>query len=638
MAIRRTQDMPPPRPSARYAAWSSIRLKPKTSAGLTTVGQLVFTVCVFSLAAATGFGGDILPQIPADAKMVVIIRDPAGFAERVNRLVCRIKPDSPPRNVQSLFSSFRLPPNSIDDKEPVALAFLPGGIGNSLPVLIFRPRSEVRWPTPDPEQPVTVARLDGTCFGRDDGWVFASESQRPVLRALRGKTRRSLSQVLGDREKSLLDECDTLVRVRMDAWQPEIGQALGMIRVFGNMGAMGSDDLQSRAQAAAIGWFADGVGKVAGDMSVMDLGLKLDDEGARFIHYHAFKPDSGVANYLKSITRVGGDIWRGLERRPFLFAFAWDAKTKHDSGIMQDLVTRMMKVPGMECTTTQPAMVRLLGDCEKFYRRERASATLVDFTKQGHLGILGVKDFDNAAEGVQLLRRISEDGSQVMDAFAPSWASGGEFRSVKRGGLDVLEMSFTSCKLDGKNRAMMEAIYGKDALYQIAPLGKDTLAYAISTDNSAIEKLASAACGKSPSVGKFPAVAAITRILPRDPCMVAFIDVKRATRFLPAFSKADETLEVGKKHITLRSAGPDSRPMLRPREQNDLPDSAGPLIGWAMTSGPDWVRGEAYMSQDDIVKSVPLLKRMSQDFKDAEAKPAPQMRRMKVRVVEQKGE
>lgn len=570
--------------------------------------------------------GDILPQIAADSPLVIVVRDPKRFTDRTNQLVCRIKPGTPPKSIQSLISSIRLPADSIDESAPMAIVYPPGGMTGNRPVLIFKPATIDRWAVAaDPDQPVTVAKLGATCFGRRDEWVFACESQKPVLRALRASTRRSLASALDEQERSLLDQSDTLLRVRVDAWQAEIRQALTFMRFFGNAGTIGSDDMQSQAQAAAIGWFVDGVAKICADMTVMDLGLKIDDEGVRFVHYHAFKPKSSVATYLNGIHRTGGDIWRGLDRRPFLAAFAWDAKAAQGCGIMQDLMGRMMKMPGMGGAATQPAMSQLLSDCESFYHREQAAATLIDFSPRGTLGIFGAKRFEDPAEGVKLLQRISEQGSQVMDAFAPSWASGGEFKSVRRGDLDLMEMAFSSCKENNKSRAFIEAIYGKDAVYQIAAFGKDSLAFAISDDPSAIEQLVKSMSGEAPTLSKLPAIVRISKRLPSHPCMVAFVDVERATRFLPAVAQTDESIEVGNGRVSVHSAGGHRRAIRRSEQPIELPKDSGPLIGWAMTTGPDWVRGEAYMSVDDVVNSVPLVKRMSQDFKAAEktASPAP---------------
>lgn len=609
--------------------------------GLTPLSRIGFAASLCLLTAAPLPAGDILPQIAGEAPLVLIVRDPRRFTERTNQLLARIKPGTPPKTVQSLINtSIRLPPNAIDESAPIAVMYSAGGMSANRPVLIFKPATEERWlVAADPDQPIAVARLGTTCYGRRGEWVFASESQRPILRALRASGKRSLASALDERERALFDQSDTLVRMRMGAWQTEIGQALGFLRMFGNVGAIGSDDLQSQAQSAAVGWFLDGVAKVATDMSVLDLGLTIDDAGIRFVHYHAFKPDSNAAKYLRGVHHNGGDIWRGLEARPFLAAFAWDAKSEQDSSVMQDLMQRIMKISSLSGASTQPAMTQLLHDCENFYHREQAAATLVDFSPRGTLGIYGVKKFEDPAEGVRLLQRISEQGSQVMDAFAPSWASGGEFKQVDRGGLDVLEMSFASCKDTNKSRALIEAIYGKDAVYQLAALGKDSLGYAISNDSGAIELLARSVAGKAPSLGAMPAVARISKHLPDKPCMVAVVDVERATRFLPAFSQADQAVSVGSNRIEIHAGGPSlDRPLPRIRSSDDMPKGPGPLIGWAMTTGPNWVRGEAYMSQDDAVNSVPLLKRMSQEFKAAEERSASQTRRTKIRVIEQKGD
>jgi hypothetical protein len=171
-------------------------------------------------------------------------------------------------------------------------------------------------------------------------------------------------------------------------------------------------------------------------------------------------------------------------------------------------------------------------------------------------------------------------------------------------------MEFTGRRLPSKDRALVEAIYGPHAVYQIAQADEGCVVYCVTPDQDGIVRLAQAARGEIPAFSSMPPVNDILRRLPERPHVVALADIRNFSRFAPRMAEL-ERIGAGLSHRRSRTSPAGSVP---PLAEPSGQESFGPLVAWAMVVAPTSLRGEAYMSRSDIARSVPLLQQMAQEI------------------------
>ncbi len=577
-----------------------------------------------SAALATAARAELLENVPAKAALVIVVRDPDALSGRLTRLVRKIKPDSQPMTVDRMFNELGLPAGTISGRKPVAIVINSADDVYEPPVIVFQPLELGKFMvTADASSAAPVAKitLNGAkprFVSIQNGWAVVGPRAQSVRRVLRSAEQSNLLNALGDQERAVYEKSDTFLHLSMDEWQGKVTQALGIMRLIGTSASMASDSPDGQVHSVVLEWLANGLGRVAADMDSTALAFTLDDHGARFTHFHSFKPKSRVAQYLGRLKMADVDPWIGLNRRPFLAAFAWNWSNPDDASIMADFMKKISAIPGLCADADKAANDKFVRACESYYRKLETSAAVFDLTPDRHLRLSGTSRFPDAAEGMRLIREISLESSQLMSSFAPTWACDGDFSESKRDGLDISAMSFASRQLPPRERAMVDALYGPNAAYELAAIDDHIVGYSVSPDPNDIVRLARAAQGKIPAFSAAPGVAEMLTTLPEHPCLVAIADVDRVTRFAPYLASLDSQIDI--QVSPTKSDKDKAAPKEAPAKESgskvaavrDNSQPQGPLIGWALVTGPTWIRGELVMTEQDVVRSVPLVQRMSQ--------------------------
>jgi len=592
---------------------------------------------------------ELLENVPAKAALVIVVRDPDALSGRLTSLVRKIKPDSQPMTVDRMFNELGLPAGTISGRKPVAIVIPSANDVYEPPVIVFRPLELGKFKvTADASTAAPVAKitLNGAkprFVAIQNGWAVVGSRAQSVRRVLRGAGQSNLMNALSDQERGVYEKSDTFLHLSMDEWQGKVTQALGIMRLIGTSASMASDSPDGQVHSVVLEWLANGLGRVAADMDSTALAFSLDNRGARFTHFHSFKSKSRVAQYLGRLKMADVDPWMGLDRRPFLAAFAWNWSNSDDPRIMADFIKKIAAIPGLCTDAEKSANDKFVRACESYYQKLETSAAVFDLTPDRHLRLSGTSRFPDAAEGLRLLREISLESSQLMSSFAPTWACDGDFSETKRDGLDISAMSFAARKLPPRERAMVDALYGPNAAYELAAIDEYIVGYSVSPDPNDIVRLARAAQGKIPAFSAAPGVAEMLASLPEHPCLVAIADVDRVTRFAPYLASLDSQIDIqvsttkSDKDMPAPTDAPATEPASKDTAVSEKPhaQAQGPLIGWALVTGPNWIRGELVMSEQDVVRSVPLVQRMSQKLATADDAPTTRTKQTRIKIERQ---
>ncbi len=604
----------------------------------------VILTVLMSAAWVAAARAELLENVPARAALVIVVRDPDALSGRLTSLVRKIKPDSQPMTVDRMFNELGLPAGTISGRKPVAIVIQSADDVYEPPVIVFQPMELAKFTvTADASSAAPVAKitLNGAkprFVAIHNGWAVVGPRALSVRRVLRSAEQGNLLNALGDQERAVYEKSDTFLHLSMGEWQGKVTQALGIMRLIGTSASMASDSPDGQVHSVVLEWLANGLGRVAADMESTALAFTLDDRGARFTHFHSFKPKSRVAQYLGRLKMADVDPWMGLNRRPFLAAFAWNWSNSDDASIMADFMKKIAAIPGLCTDTDKSASDKFVRACESYYQKLETSAAVFDLTPDRHLRLSGTSRFPDAAEGMRLIREISLESNQLMSSFAPTWACDGDFSETKRDGLDISAMSFAARKLPPRERAMVDALYGPNAAYELAAINDHIVGYSVSPDPNDIVRLARAAHGRIPAFAAAPGVTEMLASLPEHACLVAIADVDRVTRFAPYLASLDSQIDI--QVSTTKSNADKPAQTDSPAAESGSKDAAGhqkphpqgPLIGWALVTGPTWIRGELVMTEKDVVRSVPLVQRMSQKLAATDDAQSTRIKQTKIKI------
>ncbi|HVP10688.1 MAG TPA: hypothetical protein VMV94_05805 [Phycisphaerae bacterium] len=566
-------------------------------------------------------GGDPLTLIPPDVAGVIAFRDLDATAEKLNRFIKGLNPDSSGIDVAALGEWLDLAPGSWDTSKPVVLILTQPSLdilteaefSDTTVVLAFTPKDAARYAAPAGGREDAVRRMERA--GREyyvavrDGVVFCSGKRR-VMRMMRGiAPSESFAATLDDQQKELYAKSDLFVHLPMAGWRERINM---LALLAGNMMRLGiaveEDASLMESGRLMLDWSTDGLRSMVEQMESFTLSLAFDADRFRLSHYHTFRSDGSVSKYLRQVKRSGIDLWATLPDRPFyvLAGFDWQCPPDVSVGVrFQDYML------GAEAATERlsPELRQaILEQATACHKQTKGSYLMVTSPpdRLRPVQIIGGYFMENADEGGRQLRFVQENSTEALPGFVGS-GHAGKFERRERDGQEYYELRFDPGAMSDGVRRQMSALYGEDFRIQGASVGQNYLMYAMSDDAKFLPEILRTE-SEGQNVGKNSRVHDIVRCLPPDPHGLVVLDLGRALSAAPYMAR-----------LSLDRGEPESRTGKRPPgaatpSAGDEVVVNGPLLGWACVIRPTSFSGHLVISAKDAVETARIARKVAREF------------------------
>lgn len=586
--------------------------------------------------------GLALPNIHAETPVIIVCRSLDRSLERLSELYKKLGAERQAYPIGAL-EELGLSDNDIDFSAPILLAIATPEFDRR-PVVIFRPVDDSRWRPPPPPPGgaparaiFRVQRASGRTLyvGRRDDWVYAGSVPRDIRRLMR-PSERPLQAALDTTEKELLHRSDLFVRAWVPAWQSKLAQLLVLGRsAIAIAGTAANGDEASRFQTASVNWMLDGASVLIRDLRSTSLALEASPRGIRLTHYHTFENGSTASEYLSKTEHADIRPWVGMPRRSFLVAFASNWNNPRDGDLMISLIESIFR----DTATTGPAPAgeaALRESYAGFCKQLRATTSVLDMTGDGHMETVGVYHVRDADTAMRQMDELSRRSTLLLSEISPGLAIPAPYERSKIDGVEVLQASYAKSRSSAHPVSCdFVTMFGTDAVGQVARAGDHLLVSSLSNEPARIAAACRAARDGDTGFAGEPRVAALLRELPERPHFVAIANLNRGARFLPFMvTRAQQGGAAPPSRVMVSNAdvpappAPPAPPVTPP----ECLDGGDPVAGWAVVAGPTWVRGEAFISGDDLARAIPLLVQLGRELRgSAEAEP-PAKSRVVVRV------
>lgn len=547
-----------------------------------------------------------LSIVPASSAAVLVFKNPDDMVAKTTALLGRLYPayrsipaETLAADFVDLEREFGLPPGTCDFSSQLVVLLPKPSLDASGLVLAFTPR--------EPERFAKFAGR-GSRWGRHiqhdgksayvtvrDGVGLVTKKRRAMQSVLAAPAEGFMPARLDARTRSMLQSDDAVLILPMEKWRPLARPYLRLLSTLFKVSVSSQQVAKADAEATRrmVDWFIVRAFRAMDQMEEMAIGLRLDESGVRLTHHHAFDPTQSVARYIQTVRRGSHARWAHLPDRPFVMAFAANWRSPEDGAAMADLLSHLFACE--ELSANVPAKVREdLVDCTRqFYNAMRGGNMMVAVPEQGAppLEFIGTYVLEDAANGLALLRKIEQGSCHAAASFLPSGGYKTVTRTHRRGGLEYDEIRFDRKALDPRTLAVMSAMYGEDCLVRQAAVG-DRVVYALG--NQGVGDFVRLCRSAAPRMG-LAQNASLRRLeghLPREANMIMVLDLGRAFSLGSVFAS-----------ITNADASP--------RIEFPVEGSkSGPFAGWAGVVRDNGFTGELWISADDLLRGVEIVKKL----------------------------
>lgn len=495
-----------------------------------------------------------------------------------------------------------IPGEAIDLGSPVALVYFEPGVGNERPVVVFRRVRESEWSrrfaavASAPADGAIHRLTDGehSLYVADrDGWTIAGRSRRDVRRLIRPRGE-VLTTALTDDERARISASDAFVYVDVRAWQPRIAPILALMKLLSAASSQ-QNDAFAETNAAITDWFFSGTSRIIGEMTTVSIALCIDDAGFHVTHEHHFQPEGEVDRYVGSVSKTGGNPWRGIDDRPFLAAFNFAWQSSRDDSIARSMMNRLLASPGIKQQIGDEDAAGVLDSMMRLSTDMHGGAYVFSLTGDGHMQFVTQHRYDDARAHVPVLRSVVDRCFALAGVVLHGLGPSSTFEERRTGDATYFETKFDLEAMSREERIAFQRIYGPAVYYQFGATTDDLLTYYMGSDRDAWGELVRCAGKDRRTLASNPRIAELERQLAADRVMTAVVDLravaKLATRVVASSARTSE-----RPATTAESAPP------RPDEPQ------GPLLGWSVSFQPQRIRGEGHISRADAAQSVALFK------------------------------
>lgn len=581
-------------------------------------------LCLLSGVAAT-WADELLRRIPAEAPLTLIVRNPGRSFERLNGLIARLglQSDGGQRGyLDGPLGLFGLSSADVRLDQPIAFVFLNAEFDRPA-VAMFRPTDASRWcapPTTQPAAGLTIKRIDhpgGDFYAAQVGDLVLLGRSRRDVRSLARLPRQSLADGLDAQEQPLLQRSDVAIRVWVPAWRAKLtGLLVGLKAALALTRDGSSSDMQKRLEGASVDWVMDGAAALIRDARSTLLSIEAGPDAVRFSHYHSFDPASELGQYLSRTRQDIEDPWVGLPARTFAIAFAMNWRNPGDGGLMRSLLDRAgwpYADRSAEAATSQETDTIKSRICG-FYDSIAGSSLITDISSEGRLETFGAFEVENAKALIERMVSVSRECAEILDEMSPCFGVPSEFRRAEHSGIELWEASLASVPTARRNEvvANVESLFGPGAVSRMVMAGESRVLTGVSASADAAEALCRESRSRSSErFASDPAVARLLKELPPRPHVVFLANVHRASRLAPFAMAVSSHAQA----VAVAGGGAKAVAPVPPLPPCEPMKGGDPLALYGATMGPTWVRGTAYISGEDLAKSVPLLVELGREMR-----------------------
>lgn len=564
------------------------------------------------LASSSVWATDILESIPADVPGVIIFPNFQKASEHLVQFVKKVDASYDGSELDDLGVGLNLEPGTWVKTEPVVLILTRPEMDRTSLVVAYVPKDEAAIRKQLGGR-VNVVRRCTDANGQHffmmlkDGIVYAGDKRKPLW-VVRGNLRcSSLAAALDEQEKKILASDDVVIRLSLDKWRNVIDPFLALTSkiVQGSVSAH-QETKATGPNPAVIQWFIQGLMTFIRQMDSVVLAVSVQPDALRLNHYHRFRADESVADYLGEVQRSDVNLLSSLPNRPFLLLALASWQSPPGKSISASLVRCTLdNVEAVEAQLSAETKTKLIAELDACYGQMKGYSVMLT-SPEGRLmpfQILGTYRLDDAAAGVKQVCFIQATAGDCLAGVMPGANFKGQFISNKCNGTSAFEMALNTAVMDPKIREEITKMYGKDVRYQNAQIGKHDVAYCLSEPPLSITELVSAkATGKN--LESDEKVQQILKLLPERPHAAVVLDVGRALATVPTMAKAEG------KHVPAGT--------LNVHYKGDC----GPYLGWACNVQKGSISGQVAIAPDDAITAIHMAKKMGREMMQQAAVPS----------------
>ncbi|MEK6642501.1 MAG: hypothetical protein AABZ08_01215 [Planctomycetota bacterium] len=575
-----------------------VRVRPRWSNALSIV--------LLGASAGQLLAADPLKHIPADACAVVVFPNLEKSLEQFTEFARTINPDFAGLELDDVEDALNIEGGVLDPTQPVAVIFPRPMFAINTAIIAFVPEdlNEFEAMTDGRDGvavPYNGLESDGFAMMRD-GCCFVART-RKALRILRPAADKcSLMSSLDAHQKKMLDEGEAFVHIPLARWREEKINPMFMLATRLIRLSISSTEMPGDAEAASamMDYVVEALRLVLDEMQSVTLSVYLDQRAVHFEHHHRFDPLGKSAEYLRQSSFVGGDSLAMLPDKPFLFAVGSNQRNKSGESISARVCRGFSSLRPLADKLNADTQKKMLDTLAAFHSNVSGSCMMLGMNTETGLPmyLLGGYAVSDAKNGIEQLKYIQENAEATLAAIMPGAGTTGTFESVKRDGVDCLEMRLVTDALHPQYRRQLEQVYGKNATYQQAVLDKTHVVYSLAQPPIGVSEFhKTQQSGRT--LGKNAHVQRIRAMLPEKSNLVIMGNVGALLTLNWGLTQAPD----GAKQASMASKPPDSACW-----------RDGPMIGWSMQIAECACTGTLAMEAGDLANFVKLAKSVQKDY------------------------
>jgi len=576
--------------------------------------------------ARLAWAADPLTVIPTDVYGVVAVRNPDEACRKIQKLRGAGDSSDCHRDLDVLAATLDLDAGVVDWSKPVVFVLTQPSLdflaepefSETSAVLAFSPKDGGWYDSLGGEQQIGGTKrvvLGGRRYyaTQRDGVVLLGGS-RKAMRMLRGEVAAadSLASSLDEEQKTAYAGSDLFVHLPMRGWRERISFLSMLAANMVKLGMATEHDAQTlQMGAAVVNWAASGLGQILEQMESITLGVSLDGDTFRLMHYHRFKPGGSVVDYLGQVTRSKADLWPVLPDRPFYVLGVFDWQTPAELSVAVRFNQYLYESEFMS-EGASPELRKKLRDTIVACYDQMSGGCLMITSPEGELlpiQLLGGYRMKDAQKGLEQLRFIQENARESFSGFLGSGHAGPFERRTYRD-QEFFELQFDATKVNPKGQRQVEALYGTDICFQDAAIGSHCVVYSMSAPPGLVPE-AIRVNGEGNHLGKNPRVQELRALLPPEPHGLIIVDLGRFLSAAPVLIQAGmktKEAEVPPPVATAPGTSPTPEKKNRPM---------GPLLGWACVVHPRALSGHLAISVKDAAEAADCAQKMIGDLQKA---------------------
>jgi len=571
--------------------------------------------------------GQLLESVPADVAAVTIIRSPREFLQKANATAAKLSPDAKAYTWADIES--RLGPAAagfcdIDQPLVIVLTRAEGEGGVLVVGSRVKPPAEGvgRGEIGSPKGGGAASEQD-RYFARAREITYVSPRRRALRPFARLRPSTSLAATMDPLEREVARSSDIFVYIRMEAWQDRIRpyvQIASTMAKFSVTAEPSENATEQKMRSEVTSWFIDGAVSVLDQMSSVSLGLALDGETIRLRHHHHFTSGGSVAQYLGKARTSDVPPWACLPDRPFLAAFASNWWSPEQSSLMLGMTRKVFEAVGDGGSVSPGARDKVISASAACYARMRGMNMMMtlDDAETPHMEMFGSYAFDDADEGLRLMRVIQENASEAMSAVTPGGFVGRGV-DLTRDGVKYNEVNLEESVMGAEMRAEMERVYGSNARVRQAKVGQKRVLACVNQSTDDFIRLVKAGESEQPLLTNSRIKRLYAGMQPKAQCWMV-LDLQRLMTLAGSVVAAEAEAEVSAKtasgKVAVRLKTEKTGDKKAGRATSAPAHEPGPLLGWSALAAGRSFTGEFLIQVDDAAAAVKLTESMLSQFRE----------------------